>query len=145
MQQAPSGNHDVMCFPPVYRSFRIEYDGYEAARTTYHDYIAPKSGFIREAFLFWLMPPILCAAGPELGLAISPQIGRKSLGHTGPLVGAGWGTGGIRNAIGILSTDPRDTSPIFNIWVHGRQSKIAIWRKWPILVPLSHFLDDHAT
>ena len=32
-------------FPPVYRAFRIEYDGYEAARTTYHDSIAPKSGY----------------------------------------------------------------------------------------------------
>ena len=54
MQRSPSGNHDVMRFPPVYRSFRIECDGYEAARTTYHDYIAPKSGFITEAFYFGL-------------------------------------------------------------------------------------------
>ena len=52
VQQPPSGNHDVIRFPPVYRSFRIEYDGYEAARTTYHDYIAPKSGFITEVFFF---------------------------------------------------------------------------------------------
>ena len=110
MQRSPSGNHDVMRFPPVYRSFRIEYDGYEAARTTYHDYIAPKSGFITEAFYFWLMPAVPCAAPRSSGAAISPQIGRKSLGHTGPLVGAGWGTDGIRNAFGVLSTAPRDTS-----------------------------------
>ena len=47
---------------------------------------------------------------------ILAQIGRKSLGHTAPLVGAGFGTGGIRNIFRVLSTDPRPTTHVFNIW-----------------------------
>ena len=48
--------------------------------------------------------------------AVLAQIGRKSLGHTAPLGDAGFGTGGIRNIFGVLSTDPPPTTHIFNIW-----------------------------
>ena len=59
----------------------------------------------------------------SLQAAILGQIRRKSLCHTAPLVDVGFGTGGIPNPFGVLSTDPRVTSPIFNIWVHGGHLK----------------------
>ena len=44
------------------------------------------------------------------------KIGRKSPCHTGPLVDAGFGIGGILKPFGVLSTDPRPTTDIFDFW-----------------------------
>ena len=63
------------------------------------------------------------SAAPVISGAILGQIRRKSLCHTAPLVDVGFGTGGIPNPFGVLSTDPRVTGPIFNILVHGRHLK----------------------
>ena len=51
------------------------------------------------------------------------KIGRKSPCHTGPLVDAGFGIGGILKPFGVLSTDPRPTTHIFNIWWNGGHLK----------------------
>ena len=86
----------------------------------------PKIWIYNRSLLFWLTARSTGSAGGGARSLISPQIGRKSLCHTGPLVAAGWGTGGIRNTFGTLSTNPRPTTTFGVFWTYASQSHFAI-------------------